>query len=223
MPLEFPQPPDACTKAARNALELVQAKATQPRSQTKVARKAASRRKTGAAKPKLSTPRQVYILDRRGITPGDGLKRAKAVGRRYTIGASSGWSSRPVQAIAMATRADSHVFNHISRGRLEQKTLHTKEAIAKHPHVRARSYEVRMLRIPSIRHIDALWLKNKQRRGDLIIPISSSSTELVEGHPYSTREFLGIVRELASRQTFNNRPRYSESVPAIESKRKQPE
>ena len=49
----------------------------------------------------------------------------------------------------------------------------------------------------------------------MIIPISSSSTELVEGHAYSAREFLKIVRELASRQTFNYRPRYSESVPAI--------
>jgi hypothetical protein len=207
MPLEFPQPPDTCTKAARSTLESLRAKVTQPKSQTKVARKAVSRGKTGATQPDLSTGRRVYILDRRRITPGAGLKRAKAVGWRYAAGESGGSSSRPVQAIAMAARARGHVFNHIDRGWLEQETMQTIKAIAKLRQVRSGSYEVCMLRIPSIRHIDALWLKNKQRGGDLVIPISSSSTELIEGHPYSAREFLGIVRELASRQSFNNRPR----------------
>jgi len=207
MPLEFPQPPDASAKAARSALELLRAKVTPPRSQAKVARKAVSREKTGAAQPDLSTGRRVYILDRRGITPGAGLKRAKAVGWRYTAGGSGGSSSRPVHAIAMAARDRGHVFNHIDRGPLEQETMKTIKAIAKLRQVRSGSYEVCILRIPSIRHIDALWLKNKQRGGNLVIPISSSSTELIEGHPYSAREFLGIVRELASRQSFNNRPR----------------
>jgi hypothetical protein len=207
MSLEFQQPPDASTKAARSALELLRAKVTRARSRTKIARKAVSRGKTGVAQPDLSRGRQVYILDRRGITPGAGLKRAKAVGWRYAAGKSRGSSSRPVQAIAMASRAGEHVFNHIDRGWLEQKTMQTIEAVAKIRQVRSGSYEACMLRIPSILHIDALWLKNKQRGGDLVIPISSSSTELLEGHPYSVREFLGIVRKLASRQSFNNRPR----------------
>jgi hypothetical protein len=220
MPLEFPQPPDACTKAARNALGLFRAKVTQPRSQTKVARKAVSRGKTHAAQPDLSTGRRVYILDQRGITPGVGLKRAKAVGWRYAAGNSGASSSQPVQAIAMADRARGHVFNHIDRGWLEQETRQTIKAITKLRQVRLGSYEVCMLRIPSIRHIDALWLKNKRSGGDLVIPISSSSTELIKGHPYSVREFLRIVRELASRQSFNNRPRLSIDPPTPNPKQK---
>src|SRR5579862_2661280 len=120
MPLEFPQPPDAWTKAARSALKSLRPRVTQPRSQAKVARKGVSRGKSGAAQPNLSTGRRVYILDRRGITPGAGLRRAKAAGWRYAARESGGSSSRPVQAIAMAARAGEHVFNHVDRGWLEE-------------------------------------------------------------------------------------------------------
>jgi hypothetical protein len=213
MPLKFPQPPDACTKAARSALKLLPARVARTRSQTKVAMETVSRGTTGTAQPGLSARRRVYILDRRGITPGAGLKRAKAVGWRYAARESGGSSSPPLQAIAMVARARRHVFNHIDRGWLEQETVRTIKAIAKLHQFRSGSYEVCLLRIPSIRHIDALWLKNKERRGNFVVPISSSSTELMEGHPYSVREFLRIVRELASRQSFNNRPRHFLSLP----------
>ena len=65
----------------------------------------------------------------------------------------------------MAIRAGRHVFNHISRDELEQKTLQTIATVSKLPQIRSGSYEVRMLRIPSICHVDALWLKNKKRTG----------------------------------------------------------
>jgi len=207
MPLKFPRPPVTCTKAARSALELLRAKPTRSISETTGARKVVSRRKAGAAQPNLSAGRRVYLLDRGGITPGAGLRKAKAVGWRFAAGESSGSPSPHVHAIAIAERAGRHAFNHIDKGRLEQETTHTLEAIAKLREVRLESYEVCLLRIPSIRHIDALWLKNKRRTSNLVVPISSSSTELIAGHPYSVRDFLRIIRELASRQSFNNRPR----------------
>lgn len=62
----------------------------------------------------------------------------------------------------MAGQARRHVFNHIDRGWLEQETVQTIKAIAK---LRSGSYEVCMLRIPSIRHIDALGSKTSSAEG----------------------------------------------------------
>jgi hypothetical protein len=217
MPLKFPRPPDDCTTAANATLDSLWIRLSQPTSKAEGSKKAILRKKTGSPQVDPSTARRVYILDRRGITPGAGLKKAKAAGWRYTIQARGGSSSRPVEAISMAARAGEYIFNHISRDWLEQKCLDAIEALAKLPQVRSGSFDVCMLRIASIYFVDALWLKTKRRNRDLIVPISSSR------HLYSVREFLGILRKLASQQVFNNRPRYSESVPAIESKRKQPE
>jgi len=70
------------------------------------------------------------------------------------------------------------------------------------------SYELRLLRLPSIARTDVLWLKHAGTGGDLVIPIASRSTDVVAGQTYSAEEFISLLRRLASQDLqFDNRPR----------------
>jgi hypothetical protein len=98
-------------------------------------------------------------------------------------------------------------FTNRQEGWLAKRTRETMDLAAKLPEVNAGSYEMRMLRIPSVYNTDAIWLKNKANGGDLVIPIASRSPQFVPDKTYQAADFLNIARELAKESSFDNSPR----------------
>jgi hypothetical protein len=166
----------------------------------------------GGAPPTLSDPHQVFTMDRAELLGGAGLDKAKAVGWRYlggpqgTLGGGAP-SPSPTVVAEVAVNKGVPSFSHRQEGWLAKRTRETMDLAAKLPQVNAGSYELRMLRLPSVQLTDAIWLKNKGAGKDIIIPIASKSPELAPGKVYKASDFLNITRELAKEPSFDNSPR----------------
>jgi hypothetical protein len=203
MALERPDPPESSRLQAIEGLR-------QSRKKTLAAEV------SGGAPPVISDPHQVFTLDPQDIIAGAGLGAAKAVGWRYLAGQAegiaAGGSSPSPTVVAEVTEQDGVPrFSHRQEGWLAKQTRQTMDIAAKIPEVSSGSYDLRMLRLPSVKHIDALWLKNKGSGEDLIIPIASNSPKVVAGQTYTAGNFLTLVRALAQEPSFDNSPR--ESLP----------
>jgi hypothetical protein len=85
------------------------------------------------------------------------------------------------------------------------------DSLANLAQVQSGNFEVRMLRVPSVDHIDALWLKNNGSGDDLVVPIASTSQELPTGRPLTAATFLDVLHRLAAKPTFDNSPRKVEN------------
>jgi hypothetical protein len=164
----------------------------------------------GSAQPILSDPHQVFTMDRSELLAGAGLEKAKATGWRYIGGPQGPVGGSPPSATVVAEVAVKNgvpSFTHRQEGWLANRTRETIDIASKLPEVNSGSYELRMLRLPSVQNTDAIWLKNKGSGGDLVIPIASRSPELVSGKKYSAADFLNVTRELAKGSSFDNSPR----------------
>jgi hypothetical protein len=164
----------------------------------------------GGAQPILSDPHQVFTMDRNELMAGAGLDKAKTVGWRYLGGPQGplgGGAPSPSVVAEVAVKNGVPSFTHRQEGWLAGRTRETMDIASKLPEVSSGSYELRMLRLPSVHNTDAIWLKNKGSGGDLVIPIASKSPELVSGRKYSADDFLKVTRELAKGASFDNSPR----------------
>jgi hypothetical protein len=164
----------------------------------------------GGAQPILSDPHQVFTMDRNELMAGAGLDKAKTVGWRYLGGPQGplgGGAPSPSVVAEVAVKNGVPSFTHRQEGWLAKRTRETMDIASKLPEVSSGSYELRMLRLPSVHNTDAIWLKNKGSGGDLVIPIASKSPELVSGRKYSADDFLKVTRELAKGASFDNSPR----------------
>ena len=164
----------------------------------------------GGAQPILSDPHQVFTMDRNELMAGAGLDKAKTVGWRYLGGPQGplgGGAPSPSVVAEIAVKNGVPSFTHRQEGWLAKRTRETMDIASKLPEVSSGSYELRMLRLPSVHNTDAIWLKNMGSGGDLVIPIASKSPELVSGRKYSADDFLKVTRELAKGSSFDNSPR----------------
>ena len=164
----------------------------------------------GGAPATLTDPHQVFTMDRSDLVGGAGLDKAKAVGWRYLggpVGPLGGSAPTPTVVAEVAVRNGVPSFTNRQEGWLAKQTRETMDIASKLPEIGSGSYELRMLRLPSVQNTDAIWLKNKGGGSDLVIPIASRSPELVTGRTYSAKDFLNITREVAKQSSFDNSPR----------------
>lgn len=164
----------------------------------------------GGAPPTLTDPHQVFTMDHSDLISGAGLDKAKPAGWRYLGGPQGplGGSAPPPTVVAeIAVKNGVPSFTNRQEGWLAKRTRETIDIASKLPEVSSGSYELRMLRLPSVQHTDAIWLKNKGGGSDLVIPIASKSPEVVSGRKYSADDFLNVTRELAKESSFDNSPR----------------
>lgn len=198
MALENPQPPEESRQEAIKGLQ-------------RSRKKGLGAGLLAGAPPAVSDGHQVFTIDPREITAGAGLEAAKAAGWRYLVGQpagiASGGSTPPSAEVAdVAEKNGLHTFSNSQTGRLVDATRKVMDEAARLPQVSAGSYEPRLLRIPSL-YLDALWLKNLGAGEDLVVPIASKSSDLVAGQTYTGDSFINLVRELAQKPSFDNRPR----------------
>lgn len=166
----------------------------------------------GGASATVSSPHQVFTIDPRDIISGAGLDAAKSVGWRYLVGEATPGSAGAasvsnVAAAEVAEKDGSHSFSNRQLGWLPQKTRDTIEAAERLPEVISGDYDMAMLRIPAVKNIDALWLRNKGAGGDLIIPIASRSPEVAPGFVYTPTDFVRLLRGVIEEGSFDNRPK----------------
>jgi hypothetical protein len=164
----------------------------------------------GGTPATLTDPHQVFTIDRSDLIGGAGLDKAQAVGWRYLGGAQGplgGSAPAPTVVAEVAVRDGLPSFTNRQEGWLAKRTRETMDIAAKLPEIGSGSYELRMLRLPSVQNTDAIWLKNKGDGSDVVIPIASRSPELVSGKAYSANDFLKITREVAKQSSFDNSPR----------------
>jgi hypothetical protein len=167
----------------------------------------------GGAPPTVSSSLQVFTIDPRDAATGAGLEKAKPVGWDYLSGQSGTSGGSPALPTVIAGVAEQNGiprFTNRRVGWLPRQTQQTINIAASLPEVNSGSYELRLLRLPAISQIDALWLKNNGAGSDLVIPIASKSSEVVSGQKYTASEFLDLVRHLASQPHFDNSPRHSQ-------------
>ena len=204
MALEVPQPPAESRQEALDGLR---------RSRGEVHEAAMA----GGVPQALTAPHQVFTINRDDIMAGAGLEAAKADGWRYIVAPTAGKvlggaASPPSEVVGVAERNGVHRFSNRQGGWLAEKTLHTMNIAKNLPQVASGSYELRMLRLPSISNTDVLWLKSKEAGDDLIVPIASRSPDLVAGQPYKAGDFLRLIRGIAAKSTFDNSPKSSHNA-----------
>jgi hypothetical protein len=197
MPLQFPSPPDQSYQAAVAGL-----RQTRP---------SAGGFALGGAPVRVANALQVFTLTRHAAASGQGLNSASAEAWRYLVDQpqdlSGGGSPASIPVAEVLETAGGHRFSHRQEGWLGRRTKEVIDSLANLPQVQSGSFEVRMLRIPSVDHIDALWLKSDGSGDDLIVPIASTSQELPTGSPLTAETFLDVLRRLADKPTFDNSPR----------------
>jgi hypothetical protein len=206
MPLQYPSPPPQSYQAAVDNLR---------RSQVGTEDFA-----LGGRPEQVADPIQVFTLTRPAVESASTLDSATAEGWRYLVKPSQplavgGGLASSIQVAEVLETPDGHRFSHRQGGWLGGRTRQTMDAIATLPQVQSGNYQVRMLRLPSVDHIDALWLKNEGVGEDLVVPIASTNPDLIAGRPLAASNFLQIVRHSTEKPSFDNSPRIVEKSGAM--------
>lgn len=160
--------------------------------------------------PAVSLPHQVFLLNADDIRGGAGPDFSKSVGWRYLVDQLPRTGGAIAKATAeVSTAGGSHRFAQLQHGWIGDATLRAVQSISEDSRVRDGSFELRMLRIPSLL-VDSLWLKNTLPGQDLfkaiVSPFRPVHRELNPDVLYSADDFFGRVRKIAEDRTFDNRP-----------------
>jgi len=161
----------------------------------------------GVAEPAISLPHQVFLLHADDVLGGATIESSEPVAWRYLVDQQAPPGGAPAKATAEVSATESgHRFTHIQQGWIGEATLKVVQSVASRPEVAQGSFDLRLLRIPSLL-VDALWLKNNRPGEDLVQPIASADKALDPALLYSASEFLIRLRDIASRKRrFDNRP-----------------
>ncbi len=163
----------------------------------------------GATLPQMSAtlPHQVYSLNLNDLVGADPLAKAQLVGWRHLI--TGGNQTAMAAEVACDDRGGSLRFSHLHEGPLVGGLAQALVAAEHAPEVNQGSYEVRVLRIPSI-YVMSLWLKADAPNTDLFIPVAPTNRLLTPGHMYAAAEFADLLKRIAQehiQHPFNSAPK----------------
>jgi hypothetical protein len=167
---------------------------------------------TGVDNPSLlnaALPHRVYTLGGADILQLRNLDRARLVAWRFLIQ----YGSKTVAAVEFACDASGANlrFAKLDAGPFAQGTRDAVAQAEKLDSVKDASYEVRVLKAPSV-YVIALWLKNQGTGDDIVMPINQSqaggpATGGGPQLPQKPTEFLKALRPSArTALTFNSAP-----------------
>lgn len=187
MPLQVSKPAVAAEKAVRSMLARIVA--------TDVdyvpALRSASRESLA-----ISTPHLIAVLGLNQIRAGMSLRSAaQKKGWRFFVH----HGDKVVATINSSMRGNGkHGFSNITEGPFVTGTERAIRRAELLESVQKGRYEPLLLQVPAI-HLVALWLRNLDTKNDLIMPISPAPKPLRAYQALSTRDFVAVVTELASR------------------------
>jgi hypothetical protein len=211
MPLQLASPPS-------NAYDLI----AQAISRLSVA-EGASDRVTKVEDPSLlnaALPHQVYTLGSREIAQGRDLDSARLVGWRFLID----YGARTIAAVDLSCDAQGGNlrFASLETGPFAQGTRDVVAQAEQSDPVRTGSYELRVLRAPSV-YTMAVWLKNQAGGDDIVIPINPGQTTAggpASGggapSPQGPDDVLAAMRDAANTSLrFDSTPRPGGGAPPV--------
>jgi hypothetical protein len=144
----------------------------------------------------ISTPHLIAVL---------GLNRIRARMSLRSAAEKKGWrffvhhGDKVVATINSAMRGEGkHGFSNITTGPFVAGTERAIRRAELLESVQKGRFEPLLLQAPAI-HLVALWLRNLDTKEDLIMPISPAPKPLRAYHALSTRDFVAVAVDLASR------------------------
>ncbi|HYP48092.1 MAG TPA: hypothetical protein VEQ61_05595 [Thermoleophilaceae bacterium] len=139
----------------------------------------------------LAAPHDVYSLGLEELAEGASIDSAQPVGRRFMVMDGD----RPVASAEVAGRQDGSGFQ-ANEGPFVAATARAIEQAEEDPELADGDYELRVLRIPAL-YLMALWLKDENGDGDLVIPLDPAPTPLESGRRYRPEEVLAELQTVA--------------------------
>ncbi len=137
----------------------------------------------------------VFSVGLDDIAEGQEIRGAKSVGWRFLAGDRLG----PAVACDVTERQDGlPKMTAVFQDPLIASAIRATHEVETLPEVRAKDYELRVLRIPGLL-IEAFWLISRTGDTDLLIPVLTRSKLLQVMRPYPVAEFLNIVRPLIAK------------------------
>jgi hypothetical protein len=199
MPLRFPEPPKESLVSLSEGLSRLPA----------FSRHAFTTEAAGGARPNISLPHQVFVLNPEDIRRGAGLDAAKPTSWRYILNqeASGLLETSSTATAEVLDRGGAHVFSNLQHGWLANSLRRAVAVVRNISTVQKGTFDLRMLRIPAVR-VDSLWLKGNTASDDILVPIRSAIAALIAFQTYGRDEFLSRVRDyLEKQEPFDNTPR----------------
>jgi hypothetical protein len=146
----------------------------------------------------LSAPHAVYHLGLDQLSGGAGLDTAEPVADRFLVMGAN-------ETVASAELARGGGFQ-ATEGPYAEATAAAIRAAEASPELADGNYELRVLRIPGI-YLMAVWLKDEDGDGDVVIPLEPAPQPLEAGRHYSPADLLAELETLAKRRLeFDDTP-----------------
>ena len=198
MPLDIPQAPQAVGQALQLGMQRLPARTKNTFSTAAV----------GGAPSSASLPHEVFVMNTEDVVGGAGLDASRPAGWRYIVEqpAAGGGNGTARAAAEITSAGGAPKLSHLQHGWIGDATLQAVQAAAARPEVVQGSFDLRMLRVPSLL-VDALWLKNKGAGQDLVMPIASRDNAIRPQQLYRADDFLEQLRRVAANKVpFDNAP-----------------
>ena len=136
--------------------------------------------------PVLSSP--VFILGLDAIANRIGLAATRQVFWTHLL------PSEGDAVVAADVKSDHHEFAALTQGPHPSAFLQQVRTLQGSPAMEGHSYQLAQLRIPAL-HVTAVWLRDKDGKNDILIPIAPTPPELIAGRSYSMTEFENALHE----------------------------
>jgi hypothetical protein len=137
----------------------------------------------------LAVPHDVYTLGLDELSAGASLEDAQAVGQRFLVVDGD-------RAVSSAEVTPGGGGFQANEGPFVAATLAAIEEAERDPELSDGRYELRVLRIPAL-YLMALWLKDDDGDGDLVIPLAPAPEPLEPERRYRPDELMGALAEMA--------------------------
>jgi hypothetical protein len=154
-----------------------------------------------------SAPHQVFTLDFNDLLGTDLFSKARLVGWRYLVTGAN--RTAMAAEVACDDKGENLRFSHLHEGPLVGGLAQALVAAEHTSEVVQGSYELRVLRIPSI-YVMALWLKANTPDKDLFVPAAPTSRLLIPGQMYSASAFADLLKKAAqahAQHPFDSSPK----------------
>jgi hypothetical protein len=145
----------------------------------------------------LAVPHDVYSLGLDQLSAGATIQDAEPVGQRFLVVDGD----TPVSSAEVTPEGGAFQAN---EGPFVAATLAAIEQAEQDPELTDGRYELRLLRIPAL-YLMALWLKDDDGDGDLVIPLDPSPEPLEAGRHYRPDELVAELARMAeARSEFDD-------------------
>lgn len=199
MPLHIPEAPVASVDILADTL-------ARPGTQAFIARLAPTlraaapgatpgRRPGPAIAPELS--HQVFALGLTDVADGGGLAAAKLVSWRHILPPSG--KSRLTVEVTVDERTGRHRFAAVNSGPFAEAVQRQVAAASQDPVVRGGDYDLAVLQISALAVV-AVWLRGRDGKEDVVIPVAPTDPALVAGRHYAPGAFLQALAPTARRR-----------------------